>query len=122
MAEKWRDKRLKQGKFKAQTINESFRRVELPICFQRLGILPIDEANLKTFEPALAPLKNSNTLYKINIAINQIFRMAEDEDLIVKNPFRKIHDEFTPTLKLRITRHLHQKTCHIYLEYCKAQI
>ena len=57
--------------------------------------MPIDEANLKTFEPALSPLKNSNTLYKINIAINQIFRMAEDEDLIVKNPFRKIHDEFT---------------------------
>lgn len=94
MAVKWRDKRLKLGKLKQQTINEAFRRVELHL-FPKIADLPIDEANYETFEPALAPLKNSNTLYKINIAINQIFRMAEDEDLIPKNPFRNIHDEFT---------------------------
>ncbi|OOF37373.1 tyrosine-type recombinase/integrase [Rodentibacter heidelbergensis] len=94
MATRWRDKRLKLGKLKAQTVNEAFRRVELHL-FPKIADLPIDEANYETFGPALSPLKNSNTLYKINIAINQIFRMAEDEDLIVKNPFRKIHDEFT---------------------------
>lgn len=94
MAIKWRDKRLKLGKLKEQTINEAFRRVELHL-FDKIGNLPIDKANYETFSPALSPLKNSNTLYKINIAINQIFRMAEDEDLIIKNPFRKIHDEFT---------------------------
>ncbi|OOF57311.1 tyrosine-type recombinase/integrase [Rodentibacter myodis] len=94
MAMKWRDKRLKLGKLKAQTVNEAFRRVELHL-FPKIASLPIDEANYETFAPALSPLKNSNTLYKINIAINQIFRMAEDENLIAKNPFRKIHDEFT---------------------------
>jgi prophage integrase len=94
MAIKWRDKRLKLGKLKQQTISEAFRRVELHL-FDKVGDMPIDEANLKTFGPALSPLKNSNTLYKINIAIHQIFRMAEDEDLIPKNPFRNIHDEFT---------------------------
>lgn len=94
MATRWRDKRLKLGKLKAQTVNEAFRRVELHL-FPKIADLPIDEANYETFSPALSPLKNSNTLYKINIAINQIFRMAEDENLIVKNPFRKIHDEFT---------------------------
>lgn len=94
MAERWRDKRLKLGKLKAQTVNEAFRRVELHL-FEKIGNLPIDEANYSTFSAALLPLKNSNTLYKINIAINQIFRMAEDENLIVKNPFRNIHDEFT---------------------------
>ena len=36
MAEKWRDKRLKQGKFKPQTINEAFRRVELHL-FSKIG-------------------------------------------------------------------------------------
>ena len=94
MATMWRDKRLKLGKLKAQTVNEAFRRVELHL-FPKIADLPIEEANYKTLALALSPLKNSNTLYKINIAINQIFRMAEDEDLIVKNPFRKIHDEFT---------------------------
>ncbi|OOF63303.1 tyrosine-type recombinase/integrase [Rodentibacter pneumotropicus] len=105
MAIRWRDKRLKLGKLKAQTVNEAFRRVELHL-FPKIADLPIDEANYETFGPALSPLKNSNTLYKINIAINQIFRMAEDEDLIIKNPFRNIHDEFTyvetrnhPTIK-----------------------
>ena len=94
MATMWRDKRLKLGKLKVQTVNEAFRRVELHL-FPKIADLPIEEANYKTLALALSPLKNSNTLYKINIAINQIFRMAEDEDLIVKNPFRKIHDEFT---------------------------
>ena len=94
MATMWRDKRLKLGKLKAQTVNEAFRRVELHL-FPKIADLPIEEANYKTLALALSPLKNSKTLYKINIAINQIFRMAEDEDLIVKNPFRKIHDEFT---------------------------
>ena len=96
MAMMWRDKRLKLGKLKAQTVNEAFRRVELHL-FPKIADLPIEEANYKTLAPALSPLKNSNTLYKINIAINQIFRMAEDEDLIPKNPFRNIHDEFTYT-------------------------
>ena len=94
MAIRWRDKRLKLGKLKPETVNDAFRRVELHL-FPKIADLPIDQANYKTLEPVLSPLKNSNTLYKINIAINQIFRMAEDEDLIVKNPFRKIHDEFT---------------------------
>ena len=94
MAMMWRDKRLKLGKLKAQTVNEAFRRVELHL-FPKIADLPIEEANYKTLAPALSPLKNSNTLYKINIAINQIFRMAED--LIPKNPFRNIHDEFTYT-------------------------
>lgn len=96
MAMMWRDKRLKLGKLKAQTVNEAFRRVELHL-FPKIADLPIEEANYKTLAPALSPLKNSNTLYKISIAINQIFRMAEDEDLIPKNPFRNIHDEFTYT-------------------------
>ena len=94
MAIRWRDKRLKLGKLKPETVNDAFRRVELHL-FPKIADLPIEQASYKTFEPVLLPLKNSNTLYKINIAINQIFRMAEDEDLIVKNPFRKIHDEFT---------------------------
>lgn len=112
MATRWRDKRLKLGKLKAQTVNEAFRRVELHL-FPKIGDLPIEEANYSTFAPALSPLKNSNTLYKINIAINQIFRMAEDEDLIPKNPFRNIHDEFTyaetknhPTIKPEDLPHL----------------
>ena len=94
MAIRWRDKRLKLGKLKPETVNDAFRRVELHL-FPKIADLPIEQASYKTFEPVLLPLKNSNTLYKINIAINQIFRMPEDEDLIVKNPFRKIHDEFT---------------------------
>lgn len=105
LAHLWRDKRLAQGKFKTDTINEAFRRVELHL-FPTLASIPITEANLKTFSPTLLPLKNSNTLYKINIALGQIFQMAEDEELIVKNPFRKVHDEFNyiqsknqPTIK-----------------------
>ena len=94
MAIRWRDKRLKLGKLKPETVNDAFRRVELHL-FPKIADLPIEQASYKTFYPVLSPLKNSNTLYKINIAINQIFRMAEDEDLIVKNPFRNIHDEFT---------------------------
>ena len=94
MAIRWRDKRLKLGKLKPETVNDAFRRVELHL-FPKIADLPIEQASYKTFDPVLSPLKNSNTLYKINIAINQIFRMAEDEDLIVKNPFRNIHDEFT---------------------------
>jgi prophage integrase len=105
LARLWRDKRLAQGKFKSDTINEAFRRVELHL-FPTLASILITEANLKTFSPTLLPLKNSNTLYKINIALGQIFQMAEDEELIVKNPFRKVHDEFNyiqsknqPTIK-----------------------
>ena len=105
LARLWRDKRLAQGKFKTDTINEAFRRVELHL-FPTLASIPITEANLKTFSPTLLPLKNSNTLYKINIALGQIFQMAEDDELIVKNPFRKVHDEFNyiqsknqPTIK-----------------------
>ena len=105
LARLWRDKRLAQGKFKSNTINEAFRRVELHL-FPTLASILITEANLKTFSPTLLPLKNSNTLYKINIALGQIFQMAEDEELIVKNPFRKVHDEFNyiqsknqPTIK-----------------------
>lgn len=105
LARLWRDKRLAQGKFKSDTINEAFRRVELHL-FPTLASILITEANLKTFSSTLLPLKNSNTLYKINIALGQIFQMAEDEELIVKNPFRKVHDEFNyiqsknqPTIK-----------------------
>ncbi|EGY33968.1 prophage integrase [Aggregatibacter actinomycetemcomitans serotype e str. SC1083] len=105
LARLWRDKRLIQGKFKAETINEAFRRVELHL-FPTLASMPITEANLKSFLPTLLPLKNSNTLYKINIALGQIFQLAEDEELIIKNPFRKVHDEFNyiqsknqPTIK-----------------------
>ena len=105
LARLWRDKRLAQGKFKSDTINGAFRRVELHL-FPTLASILITEANLKTFSPTLLPLKNSNTLYKINIALGQIFQMAEDEELIVKNPFRKVHDEFNyiqsknqPTIK-----------------------
>lgn len=93
MAIKWRDKRLAQGKFKVTTVQEAFRRVELHI-FPIIGELNIKDVSIVTAYPALAPLKHSNTLYKINIALNQIFQLAEDEELINKNPFRKIHDEF----------------------------
>ncbi|WP_432737989.1 integrase arm-type DNA-binding domain-containing protein [Haemophilus influenzae] len=114
MAIRWRDKRLKLGKLKPETVNDAFRRVELHL-FPKIADLPIDQANYKTLEPVLSPLKNSNTLYKINIAINQIFRMAEDEDLIVKNPLEK----FMMSLlmwKLKIIRHLLQRNCHAYLK------
>ncbi|TCJ97965.1 integrase [Volucribacter psittacicida] len=105
MAIKWRDKRLMQGKLKKVTINEAFRRIELHI-LPIVGNLNIKDVSIKTIYPAIEPLKHSNTLYKINIALNQIFQLAEDEDLISKNPFKKVHDEFNyiqtknqPTIK-----------------------
>ncbi|HDR1022692.1 TPA: tyrosine-type recombinase/integrase [Pasteurella multocida] len=93
LAIKWRDSRLAAGKLKKETILEAFRRVELHL-FPVISDLNIKNANLKTLQPALLPLKNSNTLYKLNIALNQIFQLAEDEELIPKNPFRKIHEHF----------------------------
>jgi prophage integrase len=41
MAMMWRDKRLKLGKLKAQTVNEAFRRVELHL-FPKIADLPIE--------------------------------------------------------------------------------
>lgn len=93
LAEMWRDKRLEQGRLKASTILDSFRRVEIHI-LPVLGKMNIREASIKNVMPVLLPLKGSNTLYKINIALNQIFQLAEDEELIEKNPFRKIHNHF----------------------------
>lgn len=93
LAAKWRDRRLLQGKLKEVTIKEAFRRLEIHL-FPLVGNMNIKEVNLKSIYFALVPLKHSNTLYKINIALNQMFQFAEDEEWIVKNPFRKIHNEF----------------------------
>lgn len=93
LAIKWRDRRLQQGKVKEQTIKEAFRRLEVYI-FPVVGEMNIKEASLKSIFSALSPLKHSNTLYKINVSLNQIFQLAEDEELIIKNPLRGIHNEF----------------------------
>lgn len=52
MAIRWRDKRLKLGRLKPETVNDAFRRVELHL-FPKIADLPIDQANYKTLEPEI---------------------------------------------------------------------
>ncbi|WP_249961934.1 tyrosine-type recombinase/integrase [Histophilus somni] len=93
LANKWKDKRLLQGKQKEKTILEAFRRVEMHL-FPIMGGFKIEEVTIKNIFPLLAPMRGSNTLYKLNIALKQIFQFAEDEGLIIKNPLRRIHEDF----------------------------
>ena len=93
MAKKWKDKRISQKKFKIETINEAYRRIEIHI-LPVIGNVPIKDVSISSVMPALEALKNTNTLYKINVSLKQILQMAEDEDLINKNPLRRLHEEF----------------------------
>ncbi|MFQ1047727.1 tyrosine-type recombinase/integrase [Avibacterium paragallinarum] len=93
LAIRWRDRRLQQGKVKEETIREAFRRLEIHI-LPIVGNMNIKEVNMKSIYFALSPLKHTNTLYKINVSLNQMFQLAEDEELIIKNPLRRIHNEF----------------------------
>ena len=103
LADRWRAQQFAKKKAKAQTINENYRRLELHL-FPLIGEMKINEASLDKVLPVLHKLGHTNTTYKINISLKQMFQLAEDEGSIIKNPFIKIHDNFS------YPAHQHQPT------------
>ncbi len=93
MALIWHQNRIERGQIKLKTAQKSFRGLELHV-FPVAGDWLISDVTLPKLVKVLRPLDGSNSLYKINISLRQIFELAADQDIIAKNPLKNIHNEF----------------------------
>lgn len=91
----WRDKRLKKGELKENSIEKVYRRVELYL-FDRFNFsrLLAKNINLRSFDDALLPIEGTGMCDKLCIAIKQIFDNAIDEGVLENNPFTRLSKRF----------------------------
>ena len=91
----WRDKRLKKGELKENSIEKVYRSVELYL-FDRFNFsrLLAKNINLRSFDDALLPIEGTGMCDKLCIAIKQIFDNAIDEGVLENNPFTRLSKRF----------------------------
>ena len=91
----WRDKRLKKGELKENSIEKVYRSVELYL-FDRFNFsrLLAKNINLRSFDDALLPIEGTGMCDKLCIAIKQIFDNAIDEGVLGNNPFTRLSKRF----------------------------
>ena len=89
----WHTKRTVRKAIKEETARKEFRRLELHL-FPYFGEWHISEMTCKKVAQIFLDFPQSNTLYKVNNSLVQMFDFAEVEEIVVKNPLKRLHSFF----------------------------
>lgn len=89
----WHGKRTARKVVKEETSRKELRRLELHL-FPHFGDWLLSDMTCKKVAQIFLDFPQSNTLYKVNNSLVQMFDFAEVEEIIQRNPLKRLHSFF----------------------------